>query len=104
MPNVQAIPGSKKDHVSPAETEEFNNFRNGVDNLFEPGILNVPNAYDPNRGSKYPKTARPEPVYGPLLATDEGQPEGVGEAKVIGRQPSIDKPEGRVVRSRGKGK
>jgi hypothetical protein len=101
MPNVQSIPGSKNNHVSQAEHDERDAFRNGEGNLYSPGILDVPDAYDPNAGSKYPKTSRPEVSYGPLLATDEGQPDGVGEAKIIGRQPAIDRPDGRVVRSRG---
>lgn len=108
MPNVQAIPGSKNNHVSQAEKDEYTAFRNGDDNLREKGIMNIPNPYDPDRGSKYPKTPRPVPTYGPILATDPGQPGDVGEAKIIGRQPAIDrsekldKPSGRVVRSKNK--
>lgn len=103
MPNVQAIPAGKQDHVSNAEKEEFDSYRKGEDNLYEAGILDVPNAYDPNAGSKYTKNSRPVVAPGPLLATDPGQPDNIS-ANVTGRQPAVDKPEGRVVRSRGKGK
>lgn len=109
MPNVQAIPAGKQDHVSQAEKDEFNAFRNGDDNLYEKGIMGVPNAYDPERGSKYPKTPRPVLTPGPLLATDEGQPSDLGKPKVLSRERNraidkseLDKPSGRVVRSKGK--
>lgn len=108
MPNVQAIPAGKKDHASKDEVQEFQNYREGKDNLYEAGILDVPNPYDPTRGPKYAKTPRPEVTYGPLLATDPGQPDSISQPKVISRQPAVDKseldkPSGRVVRSKGKG-
>lgn len=102
MGNVQAIPGSKKDHAS-ADRAEFDAFRNGDSNLREKGILNIPNAYDPDAGSKYRKNPRPVLTPGPLLATDPGQPSDLGTPRVISREVNraIDKPEGRVVRSKG---
>jgi hypothetical protein len=106
MPNVQAIPASRVDSVPVSEREEYDAFRRGDANLREKGIMDVPNPYDPEAGSRYPKTERPSPTYGPLLATDEGQPSDVGSPVVIGRQPAVDrseqldKPSGRVVRSK----
>lgn len=104
MPNVQAIPASRINDVSQAEKKEYEAFRNGDANLRDKGIMDVPNPYDPDAGSRYPKTARPVPVYGPLLATDEGQPTDVGSAKVLGRQPAIDKSELGAVSSGRKGR
>lgn len=104
MPNVQAIPASRINDVPVTEKEEYEAFRNGDANLREKGIMDVPNPYDPEAGSRFAKTPRPEPTYGPLLATDPGQPESVGDAKVIGRQPAIDKSELGVVRSTRKGR
>lgn len=100
MGNVQAIPGSKKDHAS-ADREEFDAFWNGDSNLREKGILGVPNPYDPEAGSKYPKTQRPVVTPGPLLATDPGQPSDLGTPRVLSRQPAIDKVPSGVVRSKG---
>lgn len=50
--------------------------------------------YDPNRGAKKVKTPRPEPIYGPLLATDPGQPDNI-EAKGITRDknPAVERGE-----------
>ena len=100
MGNVVSIPSTKMDHVSQEELDEYNAQRNGEDNLYEAGILGVPNAYDPEAGSKYDKIPVPTRHEGPLLATDEGQPKDV-EAKVLSRDSnrSVDKSEGNVVRS-----
>ncbi len=58
--------------------------------------------YDPERGAKAPKTERPEPIYGPLLATDPGQPESV-EAKGIHRQKNSAIEKGERVDTRSSG-
>lgn len=76
MGNVTAIPEYAA-NVTADERKEYEDFRSGADNLYEPGITNIPNAYDQYAGSKYNKTAKPEYVPGPLLATDEGQPQDV---------------------------
>jgi hypothetical protein len=56
------------------------------EDLGEAGInVGKPGFYDPERGAKKVKTPRPEPIYGPLLATDPGQPGNI-EAKGIHRQ------------------
>lgn len=57
--------------------------------------------YDPERGAKKAKTPRPEPIYGPLLATDPGQPDNI-EAKGIHRTPALDKSDSRVLDSSDK--
>jgi hypothetical protein len=59
--------------------------------------------YDPEAGSKSPKTERPEYVPGPLLATDPGQPDNI-EAKGIKRTPALDKSEQPVVSSKSTGR
>ena len=98
MGNVVSIPATKMDHVSDEERAEFEAQRNGEDNLYEPGIMDIPNPYDPNKGSKYDKIPVPTRDNGPLLATDDGQPKNT-EAKVLSRQPAVDKSEVGVVRS-----
>jgi hypothetical protein len=55
------------------------------EDLSEKGInVDKPGFYNPDRGAKKVKTPRPEPIYGPLLATDPGQPDNI-EAKGITR-------------------
>lgn len=96
MGNVQSIPPEKRstDFVGQDELDEFEAYRNGEDNLFEAGIRPTEKGfYDPTAGSKYTKTQKPESSPGPLLATDPGQPKGVGEAKVVGRQEAVDRSE-----------
>lgn len=96
MGNVQSIPPAKRstDFVSQDELDEFDAYRRGEDNLREPGIrVGEEGFYDPNAGSKYQKTPRPDTTPGPVFATDPGQPKNVGEAKVIGRQSAVDRSE-----------
>jgi hypothetical protein len=96
MGNVQSIPPGKRDtaFVTQEELEEFEAYRNGEDNLFEPGIRSGDKGfYDPTAGSKYAKVEKPASTPGPLLATDPGQPKDVGEAKVVGRQDAVDRSE-----------
>ncbi len=48
------------------------------EDLAEAGInVGKPGFYDPERGAKKTKTERPPVIYGPLLATDPGQPESI---------------------------
>lgn len=100
MGNVTSIPATKIDRVSKDELDEYNAFRNGDENLFEPGITDVPNAYDPTAGSKYDKIPVPTREHGPVLATDPGQPDNVS-ANVTSRDKNlaVDKSEVGVVRS-----
>jgi hypothetical protein len=107
MGNVQSIPPEKRDtkFVSQAELDEFEAYRNGDDNLFEAGIRTGDEGfYDPTAGSKYPKNHRPTVTPGPVFATDPGQPRNVGSAKIIGRQPAVDKGEQSVLSSTNKGR
>jgi len=107
MGNVQSIPPEKRDtkFVSQDELDEFEAYRNGEDNLFEAGIRPTEDGfYDPTAGSKYAKAEKPQSTPGPLLATDEGQPKNVGEAKVVGRQAAVDKSDASVVSSTSKGR
>jgi hypothetical protein len=72
---------------------EANNIPSPVsdEDLAEAGIrVGEKGFYDPEGGPKAPKTPRPEPTYGPLLATDPGQPDNI-EAKGIHRSSAIDK-------------
>ncbi len=83
MPNVQSIPEGKG---TSEEHKEYQDYLNGEENLRHEGISPLKGeGYDPNAGPSYPKTARPEPQYGPLLVTDPGQPKGI-TAKGISRQ------------------
>lgn len=107
MGNVQSIPPEKRstDFVTQDELDEFEAYRDGSDNLFEPGIRSTDEGfYDPTAGSKYAKTQKPESTPGPLLATDPGQPKDVGEANVVGRQSAVDKSDRTVVSSTSKGR
>lgn len=76
-----------------------------TDDLREAGInVGKPGFYDPERGAKKEKTQRPEPIYGPKLATDPGQPDNI-EAGGITREKSgraLDKSEPVGVDSRDK--
>lgn len=102
MGNVTSIPEGKG---TPEEKAEFESFRNGEENLYEAGInVGKKGFYDPSRGEKKEKNKRPEPTYGPILATDPGQPESVarvtGRQEAIDRSESLDKSEPGVVRSK----
>lgn len=103
MGNVTAIPEGKG---TPAEVEEFEAFKNGDKNLRHEGIKPLKGeGYDPAAGLAKAKNVRPEPSYGPLLVTDEGQPKGI-TAKGINRESAkpLDKSEHGVVNSRGTGR
>lgn len=103
MPNVQSIPEGKG---TDAERKEFDAYRSGEENLRHEGIKPLKgDGYDPTHGPTYPKTERPEPTYGPLLVTDEGQPKDI-TAKGINRESakpldrSLDNQPSRVVSSK----
>ncbi len=101
MGNVTAIPEGKG---TPEEKNEYESFRNGENNLYEPGIrVNDEGFYNPDHEPKYGKNVKPEPTYGPLLATDPGQPDNLS-ARVVSRESSkpIERPESRPTGRRAK--
>lgn len=87
------------------ENHEALPHHSGRDNLYEAGInVGKDGFYNPSEGSSRPKNERPVAEDTPLLATDPGQPESVGEAKIISRDRNsvVDKSEQRVVNSESK--
>ena len=79
-----------------------------TEDLQEPGIrVGEKGFYDPERGARKEKTERPEPIYGPLLATDPGQPDNIQaggirreSARALDRSETLDKAPQRVVNSK----
>lgn len=87
------------------ENHEALPHHSGSDNLYEAGInVGKDGFYNPSEGSSRPKNEKPTPEATPLLATDPGQPESVGDAKVISRDRNkvLDKSEQVVLDSKSK--
>ena len=98
------IPQAKENLVSDEEKEQAKAYHEVSDNLYHSGInVGKEGFYDPEAGADKHPIVRPESEPTPVLATDPGQPKGVG-ANLIERERSkaIDKSEIGVVRSTGR--
>lgn len=98
------IPQAKEQYVSEEERQQAKDYHEVSDNLYHAGInVGKEGAYDPQAGAdKHPlKQAESDPT--PVLATDPGQPKGVG-ANLVERErnKAIDRSEVGVVRSTGR--
>lgn len=112
------IPQSKLDMVSEEEKQQAYDYHNNTDSLYHEGInVGKEGFYDPNAGADKHPIRRPESVPTPVLATDPGQPKGVGadlvtrernkavdrsERALSGSSATVDKSEIGVVRSTGR--
>lgn len=102
MRNAQNLPADKP--ATPEEQAQRDFYHNNEDSIYSPGIrVGEEGFYDPQAGAEKHPINRPQSESTPILATDPGQPKGVG-AHVISRElnSSIDKTEKPVVRSSGR--
>lgn len=98
------IPQGKEQYVSEEERQQAKDYHEVSDNLYHAGInVGKEGAYDPQAGADKHPLQRPESEPTPVLATDPGQPKGVG-ANLVERErnKAIDKTESNVVRSSGR--
>lgn len=112
------IPQGKEHLVSQEEKDQAKAYHEVSDSLYHAGInVGKPGFYDPEAGHDKPRAERPESQPTPLLATDPGQPKGVGldlvsrernkavdrsERALSGSSATVDKTESNVVRSTGR--
>lgn len=98
------IPQGKEQYVSEEERQQAKDYHEVSDNLYHAGInVGKEGAYDPQAGADKHPLQRPESEPTPVLATDPGQPKGVGLNLVEReRNKAIDKTESNVVRSSGR--
>lgn len=112
------IPQAKERLVSEEERQQAKDYHEVSDNLYHAGInVGKEGAYDPQAGADKHPLRRPESVPQPVLATDPGQPKGVGADLVTrernkavdrserahpGSSATVDKTESNVVRSSGR--
>lgn len=97
------IPQAKEHLVSDEEKEQARVYHDNSDSLYHKGIDIGEGSYDPEAGADKHPIRRPEAVPTPVLATDPGQPKGVG-ADLVSRErnKAVDKSERDVVRSSGR--
>lgn len=98
------IPQAKLDMVSDAEKEQARVYHDNSDSLYHAGInVGKDGFYDPEAGAGKHPIRRPESLPTPVLATDPGQPKGIG-SNLISREQNkaLDKSEVGVVRSSGR--
>jgi hypothetical protein len=98
------IPQGKEQYVSEEERQQAKDYHEVSDNLYHAGInVGKEGAYDPQAGADKHPIRRPEIEPTPVLATDPGQPKGVG-ANLVERErnKAVDKSESNVVRSSGR--
>ena len=95
------IPQGKESLVSEEEKQQAYDYQNNTDALYHAGInVGKPGFYNPEAGHDKVRNERPESEPTPLLATDPGQPKGIG-ADLVERErnKAVDKSEAIVVRS-----
>lgn len=116
MRNAQNLPADKP--ATPEEQAQRDFYHNNEDSIYSPGIrVGEEGFYDPQAGAEKHPINRPQSESTPILATDPGQPKGVGahvisrelnaavdrsEASRTGSSGTVDKTEKPVVRSSGR--
>lgn len=98
------IPQAKLDLVSEAEKTQAELYHSNSDSLYHDGInVGKEGFYDPNAGHLKEHARRPGAVPTPVLATDPGQPKGIG-VDLVSRElnKALDRSELGVVRSTGR--
>lgn len=94
-----------KEHLATQEEkDQAYAYHHNTDSLYHEGInVGKEGFYDPNAGADKHPIRRPEAVPTPVLATDPGQPKGIG-ADLVSRErnKALDKSERGVVRSTGR--
>jgi len=112
------IPQDKLPLVSDEEKQQAYDYHNNTDGSYHAGInVGKEGFYDPEAGAGKHPIYRPESVPTPVLATDPGQPKGIGSNLVqrernkavdrserahSGSEATVDKSEIGVVRSTGR--
>lgn len=98
------IPQAKEPFVSDEEKQQARDYHEVSDSLYHAGInVGKPGFYNPEAGYDKVRDERPESDPTPLLATDPGQPKGVGADLVTReRNKALDKSEVGMVRSSGR--
>ena len=108
-----------KEHLATQEEkDQAYAYHHNTDSLYHEGInVGKEGFYDPNAGADKHPIRRPEAVPTPVLATDPGQPKGIGadlvsrernkavdrsERALSGSSATVDKSERGVVRSTGR--
>lgn len=95
------IAAGKEHLATQEEKDQAYAYHHNTDSLYHEGInVGKEGFYDPNAGADKHPIRRPEAVPTPVLATDPGQPKGVG-ADLVSRErnKAVDKSEIGVVRS-----
>lgn len=98
------IAAGKEHLATQEEKDQAYAYHNNTDALYHAGInVGKEGAYDPEAGASKHPLRKPESEPTPVLATDPGQPKGVG-ANLIQRElnKAVDKSERGVVRSTGR--
>lgn len=94
-----------KEHLATQEEkDQAYAYHHNTDSLYHEGInVGKEGFYDPTAGADKHPIRRPEAVPTPVLATDPGQPKGIG-ADLVSRErnKAVDKSERGVVRSTGR--
>lgn len=96
---AQNLPADKV--ATPEEQAERDFYHSNADSIYSPGInVGREGFYDPQAGADKHPLKRPERAATPLLATDPGQPKGIG-ANLVSREANsvLDRSEKPVVRS-----
>jgi hypothetical protein len=101
MRQTRNIPQDKEDMVSQEEKDQARVYHDNSDSLFHAGInVGQEGFYDPQAGAEKHPLRRAESEPTPVLATDPGQPKGVGADLVTReRNKALDKSEDGVVSS-----
>lgn len=98
------IPQAKEAFVSEDEKQQAFNYHNNTDSAYHAGInTDKEGFYNPEAGHDKVRPETPEIAPQPVLATDPGQPSGIG-SNLVSRElnKAVDKSEIGVVRSSGR--
>lgn len=93
-----------KEHLATEEEkQQAYDYHHNTDSLYHAGIDIGEGSYDPEAGASKHPLRKPESEPTPVLATDPGQPKGVGLDLIQREQnKALDKSERGVVRSTGR--
>jgi hypothetical protein len=98
---TQNIPATKEHLVSDEEKKQREDYHNNADATYHAGInVGQEGFYDPQAGADKHPLYEPESEPTPVLATDPGQPKGIG-ANLVSREQNkvLDKSEATRVSS-----